>query len=948
MANETSVVLTADSSGYVAALDKAVKSNDALRRSVASSADVMQAKYQALTDLGEKATEAQRRQAIAQVNNMAMMAATAGKSAAEMALMRAEAAGAGGAVQGFFKQIEAGAGGAHAGLAGVSRELMVMAHEGLTGNFKRMGGSAMVLGERLNILEGLLSPLGASLIVGSAAAAAFAYTMYEGYEQAEAFNKAIQSTSGYLGLSVGQMGEMSNGLVSTSASLSTVREAMAQVAATGAFTGDQLQLATRAALAMASDIGIGTDKAAESLAKIQDNVIGWVTAYQREHHEFTAAQIEEIENFVKLGDTADATKVILSGIATSHAAIEADANAHMGAVLTWWTQFKDTVGQVKASILSIGMPDSIDKQVGDQYARVESAQANLKQQQAMGAMGNLASAQQALDIETKKLQVLRDQQGTEHKTQQAREQAAKGGDAKVAVDSYLDADKYATPERRHTLDLQAESADFAKATAGLVKGSADYEAALKRHYENVAQINEQYAKKTRPKEGGINAGITTLKGDNQQTEAELKRHMAMLKDMYADGELTQAAYLKKTHDAQLAALEQEVALDKQIAAAAATKRNPDALASANNTLREAQAKLSALQSGLDTSAPVSDMYSEAARQQAQQAALAKTQRGYDTANAEQFMPEQQRQQYAQMASLHEQYLDQIQALDQKYNTTPEQQSQEYQNALQALQTQYDQQYQMLTQQMDKEQQVRDSYSDQMDAAFVKLSGDGQTNAQAVGEAFTSVWQDSANALDTFLTTGKGNFDQFTAGIIADLAKIALQQAEMQMFSSIAGLFGGAANFSGAFGAGGTPATAVGAGAWGLGSAVPAYATGGHITGPGNGTSDSIPAMLSNGEFVVNAAATSKNRGLLETINSGGMAHFASGGAVGSVAPSQGSSGSGSPVSVTVHNNGSQGGGLTDKDAKDLHAIVQAFVDKRMAQNMRGQGGYAYQMKYNQM
>lgn len=46
------------------------------------------------------------------------------------------------------------------------------------------------------------------------------------------------------------------------------------------------------------------------------------------------------------------------------------------------------------------------------------------------------------------------------------------------------------------------------------------------------------------------------------------------------------------------------------------------------------------------------------------------------------------------------------------------------------------------------------------------------------------------------------------------------------------------------------------------------ADGGFISGPGTGRSDSIPAWLSNGEFVVNAAATASNRPLLESINSG--------------------------------------------------------------------------------
>ncbi|MCG8514564.1 MAG: phage tail tape measure protein [Halanaerobiales bacterium] len=55
------------------------------------------------------------------------------------------------------------------------------------------------------------------------------------------------------------------------------------------------------------------------------------------------------------------------------------------------------------------------------------------------------------------------------------------------------------------------------------------------------------------------------------------------------------------------------------------------------------------------------------------------------------------------------------------------------------------------------------------------------------------------------------------------------------------------------------------------------ASGGYISGPGTSTSDSIPAMLSNGEFVVNAAATEKWLPILEAINSGNVSGFSSGG-----------------------------------------------------------------------
>jgi len=57
------------------------------------------------------------------------------------------------------------------------------------------------------------------------------------------------------------------------------------------------------------------------------------------------------------------------------------------------------------------------------------------------------------------------------------------------------------------------------------------------------------------------------------------------------------------------------------------------------------------------------------------------------------------------------------------------------------------------------------------------------------------------------------------------------------------------------------------------------ASGGYITGPGTGTSDSIPARLSNGEFVVNANATKAALPMLHALNRG-IPAFAAGGLVG--------------------------------------------------------------------
>lgn len=90
-----------------------------------------------------------------------------------------------------------------------------------------------------------------------------------------------------------------------------------------------------------------------------------------------------------------------------------------------------------------------------------------------------------------------------------------------------------------------------------------------------------------------------------------------------------------------------------------------------------------------------------------------------------------------------------------------------------------------------------------------------------------------------------------------------------------------------------------------------FAGGGDVTGPGTGTSDSIVARLSNGEFVVNAKAAAKHRPVLEAINSDRVSAFAVGGPVrGAGSPfaaaaaansNAAPTGRSSPVAINVNN-----------------------------------------------
>ncbi|WP_313193704.1 tape measure protein [Shinella zoogloeoides] len=104
-----------------------------------------------------------------------------------------------------------------------------------------------------------------------------------------------------------------------------------------------------------------------------------------------------------------------------------------------------------------------------------------------------------------------------------------------------------------------------------------------------------------------------------------------------------------------------------------------------------------------------------------------------------------------------------------------------------------------------------------------------------------------------------------------------------------------------------------------------FADGGAVSGPGTSTSDSIPAMLSDGEYVVNARATRKHRAVLEAINSGKAPAFATGGIVSRNAFSSSST---YAPSVAINMHGSSGNPKQDaRFAQQVASAVDAALQK---------------------
>jgi len=139
---------------------------------------------------------------------------------------------------------------------------------------------------------------------------------------------------------------------------------------------------------------------------------------------------------------------------------------------------------------------------------------------------------------------------------------------------------------------------------------------------------------------------------------------------------------------------------------------------------------------------------------------------------------------------------------------------------------------------------------------------------AVQDGFAQLFQDIGSGAKS----AKDAFADFGRSVLQTINRIASQKLAEALFGSLMG--GGTAGSAG-----------------GLGASISSFfgfASGGYVTGPGTSTSDSIPARLSHGEYVVNARAVGRlGVSFLDAINGlsagpriqGGRLAFAAGGLV---------------------------------------------------------------------
>jgi hypothetical protein len=192
-----------------------------------------------------------------------------------------------------------------------------------------------------------------------------------------------------------------------------------------------------------------------------------------------------------------------------------------------------------------------------------------------------------------------------------------------------------------------------------------------------------------------------------------------------------------------------------------------------------------------------------------------------------------------------------------------------------------------------------------------------TMKQALGENLISTIEGIgdvfANSVANWDGTLKGFFKSLAQGFAQMVQQILSELVRLMVIKAIMNIVGAAA----------------GGGGGGLGGGALAgahMAAGGQVMGPGGPTSDSVPAMLSNGEFVMNARSVRKwGAGFFEALNNSMMPRmaFAGGGLVSSIGGSSASYSTNNysqPINIYV-----QGGGSPSQNRETGAQIARSLT-----------------------
>lgn len=424
----------------------------------------------------------------------------------EISATQAAMSGVGPAASDNFGKVREGAEKSAFATQGARRELMVLAHEAMSGDFSRMPGSMMVLAGRTGQTTLLFNPLTLAIAAAAAAGVGFAVAVHQGAEEMKAMDRALASTSNFSGQTRGSLRELAAEMAQSSQlTIGQSKEVVTQLAASGRIGAEAFGAVAGLVSKYALATGQHAEDATPKLIKLFSDPTKGAEELNQSMHFLTVEQMNHIRVLQAAGKETEAQLVLADALKDKFGTQE----ENLGSLATGWRRLSKDASSAWDSMMGWGRTNTLDedvKQATDKLAALIQA----KKDVASGSKGRLFGP-------TEK-EILAAQADLDKKLGAQQEAAA------VATQQAIDAAKIDATNKTHKLiqGLSVEAKkDEMRLNIAIMQGdeakiaelrkkmsTADYGAdAIAKAKENLAQIgaarNTEYDSVIKKSEGFI-------------------------------------------------------------------------------------------------------------------------------------------------------------------------------------------------------------------------------------------------------------------------------------------------------------------------------------------------------------------------------------------------------------------------------------------------------------
>ncbi len=284
------------------------------------------------------------------------------KIQAEIKAAQAAVSGFGATANAGFVHAAEGAEKAAFSTVGARRELMVLGHEAMSGNFSRIPGSMMVLAERTNFSMAAIFGLGGAITAVVGVVAAFAIAAKMGADESDAYARALVLTGNAAGETAGGLQVMAgNVAAATGATQHFAAEVLAELASGGQVAADGLQQAAQAAIDLERVGGPAAEESVKQFNELGKSPVEASLKLNDSTHYLTESVYLQIKALEDQGNQSAAAALAQSSYASAVEQSADELRASLGTLQRSWIAVKDAAKGAIDTMMNIGRPANLDE-----------------------------------------------------------------------------------------------------------------------------------------------------------------------------------------------------------------------------------------------------------------------------------------------------------------------------------------------------------------------------------------------------------------------------------------------------------------------------------------------------------------------------------------------------------------------------------------------------------